>query len=45
LPHAVNLCWGQGVGLVDPVAEGALQFQGLGGEGTGGFDGAGKVKP
>lgn len=40
-PHEVNLRWGQGVGLVDEVAEGALQGQGFGGAGAGGFDGAG----
>jgi|ERR1019366_1263372 hypothetical protein len=40
-PHELNLGWGQGVGLVDEVAEGALQAQGFGGEGAGGFDGAG----
>ena len=32
---------GEGVGLVDEVAEGTLQVQGFGGEGAGGFDGAG----
>lgn len=41
LPHEINLRRGQGVGLVDEVAEGALQFQGFGGEGAGGVDGAG----
>ena len=41
LPQQVDLRWGQGVGLVDEVAEGALQGLGFGGEGAGGFDGAG----
>ena len=41
LPHQGNLRWGQGVGLVDEVAEGALQLQGFGGEGAGRVDGAG----
>jgi hypothetical protein len=41
LPHKLNLRRGQGVGLVDRVAEGALQFQGFGGEGEGGVNGAG----
>ena len=36
---------GQGVGLVDEVAEGALQFQGFGGEGEGGVNGAGELVP
>jgi hypothetical protein len=36
LPHEGNLRPGQGVGLVDEVAEGALQGQGFGGEGAGG---------
>jgi hypothetical protein len=40
-PHELNLGWGQGVGLVDEGAEGALQRQGFGGEGMGGFDGVG----
>ena len=40
-PHKVNLCRGQGVGLVDEVAEGALRDQRFGGEGAGGVDGAG----
>ena len=31
----------QGIGLVDEVAERALQFQSFGGEGAGGFDAAG----
>ena len=35
-PHEGDLRRGQGVGLVDEVAEGALQFQSLGGEGAGG---------
>ena len=41
LPHASNLRRGQGVGLVDEVAEGALQGQGFGGEGAGGLESAG----
>ena len=41
LPHDLNLRRGEGVGSVDEVAEGALQFQGFGGEGAGGLDGAG----
>ena len=41
MPHELNLRRGQGIGLVDEVAEGALQFQGFGGEGEGGLDGAG----
>ena len=41
LPHEINLRRGEAVGLVDEVAEGVLQGQGLGGEGAGGFDGAG----
>src|ERR1039458_648479 len=40
-PHEINLRRGQGVGLVDEVAERALQDQGFGGAGAGGFDGAG----
>jgi len=35
--------FGQDVGLVNEVAEAALQAQGFGGEGAGGFDGAGGV--
>jgi hypothetical protein len=38
LPYEGDLRRGQGVGLVDEVAEGALQGQGFGGEGAGGFD-------
>src|ERR1035438_7145491 len=45
LPQEINLRRGQGVGLVDEVAEGALQFQGFGGEGVGGVDGAGVLVP
>jgi hypothetical protein len=41
LPHESNLRRGQAVGLVDEVAERALQFQSLGGEGAGGSQGAG----
>ena len=36
---------GEGVGLVDEVAERALQVQGFGGEGAGGVDGAGVFVP
>ena len=36
---------GEGVGLVDEVAEGALQVYGIGGEGAGGFDGPGELVP
>ena len=39
-PREGNLRRGEGVGLVDEVAEGALQGQRLGGEGAGGFEGA-----
>src|ERR1035438_2120038 len=35
-PQEINLRRGQGVGLVDEVAEGALQGQSLGGAGAGG---------
>src|ERR1035438_4593510 len=45
LPHQINLRRGQGVGLVDKVAEGALQFQGFRGGGAGGVDGAGVFVP
>jgi len=41
LPHQGDLCLGQGPGLVDEVAEGALQGQGFGSEGVGGDDGVG----
>jgi hypothetical protein len=41
LPHHGDLGGGEGIGLVDEVAEGALQGQGFGGEGAGGFEGAG----
>jgi hypothetical protein len=41
LPHEGDLGRGEAVGLVDEVAQGALQLQGLGGKGAGGFDGAG----
>ena len=44
-PYQGELGWGQGAGLVDEVAEGALQGQGFGGEGAGGFDGAGVLVP
>src|ERR1017187_5485791 len=40
-PYEINLRRGQAGGLVDEVAEGALQFQGLGGTGAGGFNTAG----
>ena len=43
MPHEGNLRRGQAVGLVDQVAERALQFQGFGGEGAGGGHG-GKAK-
>ena len=36
LPHQGDLRRGEGVGLVDEVAERALQGQGFGGEGEGG---------
>jgi len=36
LPHENNLCRGQGVGLVDEVAEGPLQSHGFDGAGAGG---------
>ena len=45
MPHELNLRRGQGVGLVDEVAEGALQGQGFGGEGAGGLDAAGVFVP
>ena len=45
LPHELNLRRGQSVGLVDEVVEGARQFQGFGGEGAGGGDGAGVFVP
>ena len=35
MPPRLNLRRGQGVGLVDEVAERALQFQTVGGEGRG----------
>jgi hypothetical protein len=41
LPHQFNLRLAQAVGLVDEVAERALQGQGFGGEGAGGGNGAG----
>jgi hypothetical protein len=41
LPDEINLRRAQAVRLVDEVAEGALQGQDFGGEGAGGFDGAG----
>jgi hypothetical protein len=41
LPHEFNLPQGQAIGLIDEVAERALQAQGFGGEGVGGVDGAG----
>src|ERR1017187_1674967 len=41
LPQEINLRRGQGVGLVDEVAEGALQGHSFGDEGAGGLDGAG----
>jgi len=45
LPHELNLRRGQGVGLVDEVAERALQVQGFSGKGAGGGDGAGVLLP
>jgi hypothetical protein len=45
LPHKFNLRRGEGVGLVDEVAVGALSVQGFGGEGAGGGDGAGVFVP
>ena len=39
MPHEVNLGRGDGVGLVDEIAERALQGQGFGGEGAGGLAG------
>ena len=56
-PHSFDTFFGEGVflmkrggssaesGLVDEVAEGALQVQGFGGEGARGFDGAGVLVP
>ena len=41
MPHQFNLRRGQGVGLVDKVAQGALQFLGFGGAGAGGLESAG----
>ena len=41
MPHEFNLRRGQAVGLIDQVAEDALQGRSLGGEGAGGLDGAG----
>jgi hypothetical protein len=40
-PHQLNLRRGRAVGLVDEVAERALQFQGSGGAGAGGLNAAG----
>jgi hypothetical protein len=45
LPNKLNLRRGQGVGLVDEVAEGAFQVQGFSGKGAGGGDGAGVLVP
>ena len=45
MPNQGNLGGGQGIGLVDEVAEGALQGQGFGGEGAGGRDGEGAFVP
>ena len=45
LPLRGLIGWGQAVGLVDEVAEGALQVQGFGGEGAGGPDGADELVP
>ncbi len=44
-PHEIDFGRGKGVGLVDEIAEGALQVQSFGGEGPGGFDGAGVLGP
>ena len=41
MPDESNSHRGQAAGLVDEVAEGALHSPRLGGEGAGGFDGAG----
>ena len=41
LPHEFNLRRGQAVGLIDQLAERALQAQGFGGEGAGGLNGSG----
>ena len=41
MPHEINLRRGKAVGLVDEVAQDALQFHSFGGEGAGGFVGAG----
>ena len=41
LAHQGDLGWGEDAGLVDKVAEGALQGQGFGGEGAGGGECAG----
>ena len=45
LPHWLNLRRGQAVGLADEVAERALQRQGFGGKGAGGFNGSGVFVP
>ena len=45
MPHDLNLRRGQGVGLVDEVAEGAFQIQGFSGKGAGGGDGADILVP
>jgi len=45
LPHQGNLRRGQAVGLIGEVAEGALQFEGFGGEGAGGGNGSGVFVP
>jgi hypothetical protein len=45
LPQELNFRRGQAVGLVDEVAEHALQFRGFGGDGAGGLDGAGVPVP
>ena len=41
MPQEGNLRLGQAVGLVDEIAEGALQGQDSGGDGAGGGDGSG----
>ncbi len=40
MPHQGDLGRGEGAGLVDEVAEGALESQGFSGENAGGGDGA-----
>jgi hypothetical protein len=40
LPYEGDLGWGEDVGFINEVVEDALQGQGFGAEGAGGFDGA-----